>query len=99
MKENAIQLIKKERAEQIEKHGYDIDFDYSNNSDCQLVVGAIGLLIGHEEVESELTNWNLEAYRKMASKPYKKRLIIAAALLAAEIDRTIKQEQDNENSN
>lgn len=32
-------------------------------------------------------NWNVEIFSKMIGKPYKERLIVAGALIAAELDR------------
>ena len=31
--------------------------------------------------------WSFELFKKMCNKPYKERLVIAGALIAAEIDR------------
>jgi len=87
-----IELITEERLEQIEKHGRSISEDVMNNSEFQLLQAANALT--YFEFSSEVaTNayrpygWNLEIWRRMCNKKYKERLIIAGALIAAEIDR------------
>lgn len=101
-----IQLITKERKEQIEKHGVTILADVINNNgeferdgeafkQPQLAEGA-RLLLYHDDdlVRSFLDadifiphEWDKERWIKMLNKPYRERLIIAGALIAAEIDR------------
>jgi len=86
------ELIAKERKEQIEKHGRTTELDKKINSSGQLVYAAILLLSTGEHLdgrgkEGYPVNWNEDVYLKMLDKPYKERLIIAGALLAAEIDR------------
>lgn len=86
-----IELIAQERAEQIEKHGRTIEKDVELNDDQQLSLAAEMLLaVEHEEgidSESYPDGWDKEICTYMISKPYKERLIIAGALIAAEIDR------------
>lgn len=88
MKKLGIELIAAERQEQVEKHGYSVKVDTVINKLQQLPDAAITLL---EECPHELTpspmGWNNTTWAKMISKPYKERLIIAGALIAAEIDR------------
>lgn len=93
-----IELIAAERQEQIEKHGYDKDFIIDNPEyyeDGQMAQVA-SLLVsiqhdtGFQEADLEMMpeSWDDETEnRKMMLKPYKERLIIAGALIAAEIDR------------
>lgn len=88
-----IELIAKERKEQIEKHGRSIHEDRVHNSELPyaLTKAASSLTIypmtttvvefGRPE------NWNKDIWEKMCKKKYKERLIIAGALIAAEIDR------------
>ncbi len=86
-----IELIAKERKEQIEKHGYTKDGDQKNNWAGQLSWAASCLAF--ENIEdwdarhSAPVDWNLEAWQKMHDKSHKERLIIAGALIAAELDR------------
>ncbi len=87
-----IELIAKERQEQIEKHGRTIEQDVKYNNFGQLVDAAKWLLDA-DQVEPEHfdivcpLNWNKEIWRKMISKPFKERSAIAGALIAAELDR------------
>lgn len=88
-----IELIAFEREEQISKHGYTIEKDVLYNSEFQLTDAAYVLA---QDFPNELKNhyennppigWNLNIWKRMINKPYERRLIIAGALIAAEIDR------------
>jgi len=79
-------LIAQERAEQIYKHGRTVESDSSNNRDYQLTEMAKILLSGNFS-DNYPSNWEVPAMQKMLDKPYRERLIIAGALIAAEIDR------------
>ena len=95
------ELIAIERQEQIEKHGYNSDLGYVNNELLQATVGLLGLpkLSSGSTIRMDLiamtppTNWDKHIWKNMCSKSYKDRLVIAGALIAAEIDRL--QEEDN----
>jgi len=85
-----IELITQEREEQLEKHGRDIKSDVYYNSIpdggyLPLVAGAIYLI--DDNFKRTPSHWNKEILDKMRGKEYKERLIIAAALISAEIDR------------
>lgn len=86
-----IELIAQERKEQIEKHGYSLASDQDINTDCQLSTAACILCYeAIDEIDSRNDpphDWSLEAWQKMHDKPYKERLVIAGALIAAELDR------------
>ncbi len=86
-----IELIAKERKEQIEKHGRTILSDIRNNSKSQLIIAAINLIdVRHSRkarIENRPKSWFIPLWSKMCSKTPKERLIIAGALIAAEIDR------------
>jgi len=95
---SGIELIATEREEQIIKHGYTVMQDVANNS---LPTGpfkmlplkiAVGNLIGVIGGVPYPENWSEEIIEKMKSKTEIEKLIIAGALIAAEIDRlnTIK---------
>ena len=90
-----IELIADERVEQIKKHGRTIEKDREFNTDNQLSTAACVLCYSEiEDIDQRNeppTNWNLEAWHKMHDKPYKERLVIAGALIAAELDRINKQ--------
>ncbi len=91
MKKSGIELIAQERQEQIEKHDRTIKKDVEENDNMQLSLGALMLLsIDYEEgidTHSYPEGWDEDICTKMIGKSYKERLIIAGALLAAEIDR------------
>ncbi len=88
-----IELIAQERKEQIEKHGRTIEKDVIENIHYQLSEAA-GLLtalemddfIGDEESTCPI-GWSEVIWSRMYNKPYKERLIIAGAFIAAELDR------------
>ena len=82
-----IELIAKERQEQIEKHGISVQSDVDFNCFAQLIDGAGGLLLTKPTMRDIPSHWNEERWQKMIQKPYKERLIISAALIAAELDR------------
>ena len=95
-----IELIADERQEQITKHRMTIGHDMVFNNDFQLIHVANGLLFCGEEISpmsmiiqmGGTVNWNGQFLEKLADKPYKERLIIAGALIAAEIDRIQNQD-------
>lgn len=86
-----IELIAKERKEQLEKHGISVKNDAQFNSLMEynglpaLPLAAIGLL--DDSMSRVPSHWDRKRLEHMRSKPYKERLIIAGAFLAAEIDR------------
>lgn len=82
-----IQLIEQERKEQIKKHGRTIERDVEENSFNQLSDAAILLIQGNRHTNNPPSHWDINIWRKMLGKKYKERLIIAGALIAAEIDR------------
>ena len=95
-----IELIAEERIEQIEKHRCTIDYDISNNDQDQLALAA-AILMEFKDNEYCLLiakdvcpdGWSLKVWDHMWNKPYIERLIIAGALIAAEIDRLNSQEK------
>ncbi|MFH0757356.1 MAG: hypothetical protein V2B15_08725 [Bacteroidota bacterium] len=89
-----IELIAKERQEQIEKHGRTLKYDREVNANDQLSIAAYVLMEAKDTETMMVTahdtlpeRWSLKMWQKMWDKPYKERLIIAGALIAAEIDR------------
>lgn len=90
MELTGIELIAKERQEQIEKHNRSIESDVENNADCELAAVATALAYPYhyaDDSDNYPENWDKDLIKRMVSKPYKERLIIAGALLVAEIDR------------
>lgn len=90
-----IQLIKEERDEQVTKHHINTGLDVLHNSSCQLAYAAERLCVPELDVPNYIPpmNWDERIWDKMISKPYKERLIIAGALIAAELDRLLAIEQ------
>jgi len=90
-----IELIAQERKEQIEKHDIAIEDDAIVNNLSQLPIAAYRLIVAPESDKfhdlyfqsDKPINWNLEVWTNMNRKTYKERLVIAGALIAAEIDR------------
>lgn len=80
-----IEKIAQERLEQKIKHGRTVKSDYELNADYQLVDAAIKLMQGGMHPEPD--NWNVDIWNKMLSKGDEERLVIAGALIAAELDR------------
>ncbi len=81
-----IELIAEERQEQITKHGRTIEADVVTNSDYQLRIAAMRM-IGDRGDYPAPDGWDKAIWDKMQGKPKLERLIIAGALIAAEIDR------------
>lgn len=91
-KKTGIELIAKEREEQINKHGRTIESDVEINKGWQLsTVASVLVNQSFRSNRQRLTlmpeNWDDLICLKMIQKPYKERLIIAGALIAAELDR------------
>lgn len=81
-----IQEIQIERDEQINKHNRQIKDDVLNNPNEELKKAAIAMLTNDQSEFPE--NWNFfRKERLLDGKSYKKRLAIAGAFCAAEIDR------------
>lgn len=82
-KMTGIELIAKEREEQIKKHGYDENHD-EEHKDGQIIEAVIAVL----DINCMGFPYGWEDFNeKVTMKPYKEKLIIAGALIAAEIDR------------
>ncbi len=84
-KKTGIELIAQERKEQIEKHGYSVEQDEWHNDNNELIIAAMALL--SDDGMRMPSKWNIVSIQKMINKLYKERLIIAGALIAAELDR------------
>lgn len=83
-----IELIAQERQEQIEKHGWtrQHDVDSHNNGDIDKAFRAVLNAESRHQLDKFPEGWETFA-EKVIDKPYKEKLIIAGALIAAEIDR------------
>lgn len=90
-----IDLIGKEREEQKNKHQRSVAMDVKNNSNRELSYAASSLVNPDlaDDWSSEAIAkifpkaWDEEIVYKMMNRSYKERVIIAGAMLAAELDR------------
>lgn len=86
-----IKAIEQERKEQITKHKRTIKRDSEENKDMQLALAAAQMALppnyGKFWEEAIPKGWEEKSWKKMMGKPYPERLVIAGALIAAEIDR------------
>lgn len=84
---HGIIAILNERNDQIHKHGHTVKNDVLHNPNGELVVAARALMketcVPHDFPD----HWGIAFVRKLCLKPYTDRLVIAGALLAAEVDR------------
>ena len=87
-----IELIAQERKEQIEKHGRTVESDIEINKAYQLT--EVAAILSTEKARSSKQrfsmmpdDWDDIISLKMCRKPRKQRLIIAGALIAAELDK------------
>jgi len=95
-----VELISKERREQIEKHGRTVQMDVDHNRAYQLAEAASVLTTekfrnSKHRFSLMPEEWDDEISLKMCKKGRKERLAIAGALIAAELDRIIENEKDN----
>lgn len=81
-----IELIAAERDEQINKHGHTLEKDIETNSSDQLVAAAHDLICGPDPNDTP-KGWDKKVWEKLCTKNHTNRLIIAGALIAAELDR------------
>lgn len=96
---NGVELIQQERQKQIDKHGFTGKHSVENPQwyEKNQLIHASQLLLNldNEDLVRPMTleghfypeNWNKEWFLRLMNKPYKKRLVIAGALIASEIDR------------
>ena len=95
---HGIELIADERKDQIEKHGRTIERDIKENTSEQLPTAVIRLLQRDRYDVPPPFMWSEKIWEHMNSKPYLDRLVIAGALIAAEIDRfqnSMRKSTDN----
>lgn len=81
---DGIDLIAKERYEQITKHGRTIEHDVKYNRQSELYLGAMAIL--EKDLIQFPSNWDGAWCARAIQKSYKERLIIAGAFIAAELD-------------
>lgn len=86
------QLIALERRSQKRKHKRTVAYDKKANNNFQFPDAVTKLLIRKSDVKPDTNleapeGWKKETWEHMLNKEYSERVIIAGALLAAEIDR------------
>jgi hypothetical protein len=97
---SGIELIAQERQEQIEKHGRTILKDVALNSAPVGPFNLLPLRLGATKLIGCVggipfpPDWNKEICEKMVAKADVQRLVIAGAFIAAEIDRLIMLNSD-----
>lgn len=91
-----IELITEERREQLEKHGRTIEDDKVLNKRRQLRSAAYMLISEQAFIMDAPEGWDEKIWDKMRRKALKERLIIAGALIAAEIDRILPDKGEKE---
>ena len=90
---SGIDLISRERWEQLTKHNRTVIKDVAENSKPTGPFNMLPLMIGVANCARIVgglpwpEDWNKDVCEKINNKTYKERLIIAGALIAAEIDR------------
>lgn len=90
MKKSGIQLIAEEREQQISKHGKSLEHDVNFNDKGELLELALFALTLKADYYPSLMS--ISYLEKIEVMPKAKRLKIAGALIAAEIDRLQVQE-------
>lgn len=86
MKTTGIELIAKERQEQIEKHGFTLGHDIQVHSDDEALIDCARYLISDNEMFYP-EDWGMKTLEKLRTKTEIEKLVVAGALIAAEIDR------------
>lgn len=102
--DSGLYKVGQERREQVTKHGHPVISDLKNYDDGELVQVA-GLLVGQVDnyTESEIDGYDCPihfdraVFEKMMRKSYEERLVYAASLLCAEIDRVVLRKDMEEN--
>lgn len=90
-----IELIAKERQEQIEKHGFDEAHDRKRDHTSGQLIGAAGYLLASTRTTKKQVcgwypdGWNTFFRFKFNEKDDINKLVTAGALIAAEIDRRL----------
>lgn len=95
-----VDLIFKERQKQIDKHGFTAEYQANHPEfyeDGQLLYAVRYMfnadILGADNL-SEPLNWDRDKFIKLCKKSRKERMIIAGALLAAELDRLMELEKN-----
>ena len=98
-----VELITEERQKQIDKHGFTAEHHalnseklYNNNQMQQASIYLLDEDVSEDEMQSRIpVNWDKQWFLRLNSRDKKERLIIAGALIAAELDRLNYIEENN----
>lgn len=89
-----VELIAKERQKQIDKHGFTAEHHVAHPEwyeEKQLPQAAVSMLLPdlmpNDLISDVPANWDSVWFNNLLERPSKERLIIAGALIAAELDR------------
>ena len=99
-----VQLIAAERREQIKKHGHTIDSDRkyddpdAHHTHGDLAYAALYALWPNGIADFYPAGWDDVFKEKLRTKNYRERLIVAGALIAAELDRLNRIRAEAENA-
>lgn len=93
-----IEAITQERQEQLTKHNRTVEDDLKYNSSFPLALTYAAASLTLQPIGLALefgkpNGWDETTWKKMCAKPYKERLAIAGALIAAEYDRVSLEER------
>jgi hypothetical protein len=80
-----IELVAQEREEQVKKHGFTLQHDADSHEEGVLI-DVVGAILSDSQPKDFTLGWE-KFSGKITKKTYKEKLIIASALLVAEIDR------------
>lgn len=80
-----IEKIAQERLEQKTVHNHTLMNDYQQYPDFELMDAAVAILQSRKDFWP--SNMDAETFDKISKKSYEERLVVAGALIAAEIDR------------
>jgi len=87
-----IAMITTERAEQIHKHGFDTEHD-KQHTGGELLEVARSLIYLRLDWTVYPVDWPVELFHKINKKSRVEQLAVAGALIAAEIDRQLAEEE------
>ena len=91
------QLIAEERQKQIDKHGFTAEHHVSHPEwyeEDQLPNAALSILILDSLCAGVPKNWDVAWFHDLKNRSRKERLIIAGALIVAELDRLAEIEKN-----
>lgn len=92
MKKTAIELIAQERNDQLTKHHFTVKQDVISHHENELIQAALYAI--NQDVFAAPADWHYSFKDRMKKKDRVKQLVTASALIAAEIDRILYQDEN-----